>query len=228
MIGDAIHKDGRGVGLALILGRYLASPVGILVGPCVLHVQFALCLGRDGEGDVHLAGIALCRARIGRNVLVVYIVFTADIPVVGFFADIAVVGIAVVHNALGAVDKVARSFHLALIRIIIGKLLVRHGPVVGFGQCGLASARSTLSPMLILGIHIATTLIGRHIDKVQLHHARDVAIVLLGRRCARSRLLHKLQPHTRGQGHLVGAGTVVALAVAHVIGFPFQIGFTFL
>ena len=227
MIGNAIHKDGRGIGLALILGWYLARPIGILVGPCVLHVQFALCLCRDGEGDVHLAGIALRRARIGRNVLVVYIVFTADIPVVGFFVDIAVVGIAVVHNALGAVDKIARGLHLALIRSI-GKLLVRHGPVIGCRQCGLANTRCASFPMFILGIHIATTLIGRHIDKVQLHHARDVAIVLLGRRCARSRLLHKLQPHTRGQGHLVGAGTVVALAVAHVIGFPFQIGFTFL
>ena len=65
--------------------------------------------------------------------------------------------------------------------------------------------------VLVLGIdETAAHLVALHVDEVQLHHARDVAVVLL---LGGALLGGQLQEHAGGQGHLVGADALVAVAL---------------
>ena len=193
----------------------------------VLQRQAALRLRGDGQRDAHLLGIGLCRTGIGRDILLVEVEIATDIPVVGRGGigaiERAALRITVVNDALHAVDEVAACLHLiGSCHLIISILFVTDGTLVGGGQCHLTGGIVVQKlTMHILGIDIAATLTGGHIDKCQFYHTGDRTIDFLLLRLGL--LVEYLQPHTRTQCHLVETAAVVAFTVVQVGLFPFKI-----
>ena len=75
--------------------------------------------------------------------------------------------------------------------------------------------------MLVAGIDVAAADAGTYVDKVELNHARDVAIVLV---VGGAVLGGQLEEHARGQGNHVVTGGGVALAAGGVVLLPLVIG----
>ena len=193
-------------------------------------MQLTLRGSGDGKRYLHILGVGGGRSGVGRHLLIVDIDRTLDVPIVGWRLLVVVVdtvvGIAVVDNTFRAVDEVARGLQRGYQGRCIAIALVSASLIAACGCILLVISRQNDvglggiiagCAMLVLGIDIATTLdVLFHIDEGQLHDTGDVTIVfLLG--C--TLLGGQLQEHTGGQGHLILADTLVALAAGQVFGF---------
>ena len=209
-LGQTVHGDGRCLR-------------GIQIRLHVLQRNLAARGGRDSQRDVHRLGVGIRCTGISRDIFVVNVNVTLDIPVVGRVCVVAVIlvsyRVAVIDNALGVVDEVTRSLDVdRLCCSGIGEFLVGYSSIVKFRQDDLAPIIMGCHTVLVLGIDIATAKPRLHVDKVKLYHTSDVAPVF--RILAFSALACNLQIDTGGQGHLVGAGTVVAVRLSTLFQLP--------
>ena len=196
VVGDVVDEHGLiGLQLGLALTAYRLI-VSIEVGLDVLDGNLAMRGGRDGEGDVHRLAIGVGRTRVGRDVLVVDIDATLDVPIVCGCSVLALIfsgsGVAVVDNLLCTVDEVTRGLKLLERRVVGVGLIGACASVVG-RKDGLREACIVSCAMFVLCIDIATTQTGHDVDKVELNHTGDEAPVFL---CGRASLGGQFQEHT--------------------------------
>ena len=230
LVGDVAQHN-----LVIALERCLRRAVvrrvvGIVVG---LHLQelHPAVRGRgDGERDVDHLAVGVGHTGVGRDVLVVDIDGALDEPIVcrhtvgGQVVRLVSVAdvVAVIDDGLGAVYEVARRLPLFLVGIVevVTVFLARDGTIVQSGQGGVGQACRVALAVYVLGIDEAAAQTGLHVDEVQLHHAGDVAPVLLVEPRAGALLGGQLQIDAGSQGHLVVAVAVVAFALVVVGGLP--------
>ena len=140
---------------------------------------------RDGQRDVNRLAKGIRITRIGRDVLVVDIDSTLDEPIVGRYSiqsRILVTNVvAVVDNGLRTVYEVTWCLPFRLVVIIWGVLeqFLGNGTSIQGGQKGLCLIWTATFTMLVLGIDIATTHTGLHINQVKLYHTSNRTPVLL-------------------------------------------------
>ena len=187
---DVVVGGTGGVGVAHLVAVLVV--VGIDVGLHLAQRHLAVRCRRDGERYLHLLGIGVGRAGVGRDVLVIDVDLAADVPIVGRRGYILVlvhiaVGIAVIHNLLGVVHEVAGSLdglqRRGFRRFGIFEAAVGAGRAVLVEQRHLAPAFFASVPrldaVLVAGIDVAAAHAGHDVDKVKSHHAGDVAPLVL-------------------------------------------------
>ena len=156
------------------------------------------------DGDGQFNGLAICvrYTRVCRDVLVVDIHRTGDIPVVGRYAICFLVSvadvIAVVDDGLRAVDEVTRGlpFMSESIGIFIAVVPLGGSTLVQCRQRGRHVVGRAGLTMLVLSIDETATDTGLHIDEVKLYDTRDGAPVLLIESITSAQLRGQLQIDT--------------------------------
>ena len=143
----------------------------------------------DGERDVDHFIIGIGRTGISRDVLVVDIYRTLDVPIVGWNTVgclvlslvLATNVVAVVDDGLAAMHKVAGRLPFLLVCIILVITVFLEGDSIRVQRCqdGVRQACCGTLAVHVLGIDETTAKTWLHTNKVKLYDTCDVAPVLL-------------------------------------------------
>ena len=220
-----------------LCGTVVERIVSILVRHNVEQLHRTMRGCRDGQRYLHLLAVGIGRAGIGRDILVVDVDRTLDVPVVGgygsagYFATfiLSTDVIAVVDDGLGAMHEVARSLPLVLFVIVsrVRKHLITDSTTVQFGNGVVGLICRCSLAVNILGIDEATADARLHIDQVQFDDTCDVAPFLFIKTSTRAILGSQFQIDTRGQCHLVVAVTVVTFTLVDMVFLPIKESLSF-
>ena len=205
--------------------------ISIFIGVDALQGHTAFGTGSNGKRNVDVLFVCLRRTGVTRNILIVDIEVTTDIPEVGLRIIIAIVGMVVVttagetivHNALGRMHKVSRSLQRLQRILVVSKVGVRNGTRVGKRK-----HLTTLDiivhrlgrTMFVVRIHITTTFAGFHIDQIELYHTGDGAVSFIAIFVF---FFHQFKEYPRSLSHHVLAGSHVAGTLVHTLVFEFQV-----
>ena len=196
--------------------------VCILIGVDTYQLHFSFRASCDGERYVHRLRIGLRCPCVCRQVLVIYIEVTTDIPIVRRrvvclrWVIVSTTRETVVHNTLYRMNEVTGCLHQtkAIGDTIICKRSVCDSPPVGIrqGQISfLVFINFFRCTMFILGIYVTTTFARLHVNQVELDNTRHRAIHLVA---ILVQFLHQFQVCATGKcHHVVTAGIVTYSAV---------------